>query len=317
MSTHGQGSSSHAAAERPGILARLNNMDRRWIFLAMALMVAAPIIWVSVTGKTFPENPTAPVRGAFEMLENLPDNARVLISFDYDPASAGELQPMATAVVNHCASRGYRICMMTLWAPGTPLAQRTYQDVIERFYPGKYKEGINFVDLGYQAGNEGVIKLMSTNLAKAYETDRKGTPLSQLPMMQGIEKTSDFDALISISAGQPGAREWVQYAVSPTLTGGKKLPFFAGSTGVQTPQLIPYYPRQMVGILGAIKGAAEYEYLVNESMRKRDPAMKAIPPELQEAQRRMAPQLTAHVLMVVLIILGNLIYFSQRKAARA
>jgi hypothetical protein len=109
----------------------------------------------------------------------------------------------------------------------------------------------------------------------------------------------------------------VQYSVSPTLTGAKPLKFVAGSTGVQTPQLIPYYPNQMAGILGAIKGAAEYEYLVNEAVRKADPAA-VVPPRFQEAQRRMAPQLFGHVLMVALIVLGNVVFFGLRaREARA
>jgi hypothetical protein len=223
---------------------------------------------------------------------------------------------MATAFINHCASRGHLIYCMTLWAPGTPLISSTKAAVIDTYYPGKYTYGENFIDLGYQAGNEAVIKLLSTSVKQAYPNDSKGKPLSQYPMMAGIVKVSDFDALVSISAGQPGAKEWVQYAVSQTLTSDRPLPFIAGSTGVQTPQLIPYYPQQMKGILGAIKGAAEYEFLVNESVQKAND-WKQIPPPLLDAQRRMAPQLMAHVLMVILIILGNIIFFSQRRAARA
>jgi hypothetical protein len=80
-------------------LQRLDGIDRRWIFLLMALSVAGPILWVGVTGKTFPETPTPAVRGAFDAIDRLPEGARVLISFDFDPASAGELQPMATALL--------------------------------------------------------------------------------------------------------------------------------------------------------------------------------------------------------------------------
>jgi hypothetical protein len=101
------------------------------------------------------------------------------------------------------------------------------------------------------------------------------------------------------------------------MTGGKPLPFVAGSTGVQTPQLIPYYPGQMAGVLGAIKGAAEYESLVNTKLRSMDSG-KPIAPKFQEAQRRMAPQLVAHVLMVGLIVVGNVIFFAgRRKGAHA
>ena len=38
----------------------------------------------------------------------------------------------------------------------------------------------------------------------------------------------------------------------------------SGMTGVQAPLMYPYYPGQLKGLLGAIKGAAEYESLVND-----------------------------------------------------
>lgn len=36
----------------------LNTLDRRWIFLAMGLAIAVPILVIGLTGKTFPETPT-------------------------------------------------------------------------------------------------------------------------------------------------------------------------------------------------------------------------------------------------------------------
>ena len=70
-------------------------LDRRWIYLAMMLAVALPILWNGVTGKTFPESPTPPSQACFDAVEALPEGSRVLVSFDYDPASEGELAPMA------------------------------------------------------------------------------------------------------------------------------------------------------------------------------------------------------------------------------
>jgi len=86
-----------------------------------------------------------------------------------------------------------------------------------------------------------------------------------------------------------------------------------GCTGVQTPGLYPYYPVQLNGLLGAIKGAAEYESLVNSSLAPKDTSA-AIPAKYLEAQRRMGPQLGAHLLMIALIILGNIAFFAQRKS---
>jgi hypothetical protein len=56
---------------------------------------------------------------------------------------------------------------------------------------------------------------------------------------------------------------------------------------------------------------------VNEAVRKADPSA-IVPAKFQEAQRRMAPQLFGHVLMVALIVLGNVVFFGLRnREARA
>ena len=197
-------------------LQRLDRIDRRWIFLAMFVAVAAPILWVGVTGRTFPESPTPAVDGAFRAVDTLPAGSRVLVSMDFDPASAGELQPMATAIVRHCVLRGHRICAMTLWPAGGPIIDGTMQDVLSDRPDLRYGE--HWVNLGYRAGFEGVMKQMNAGIASAYPTDVRQTPVGDIPMLKGIGGVADFDLLVSISAGYAGAKEWVQYSVSPTLT---------------------------------------------------------------------------------------------------
>jgi hypothetical protein len=71
---------------------------------------------------------------------------------------------------------------------------------------------------------------------------------------------------------------------------------------------MPYVPRQMIGMLGAIKGAAEYEQLLIEHY----PQLKENS-RTQEALRRMGPQLVAHLVLIVLIIAGNVVFFMERR----
>ena len=80
------------------VIELLEKLDRRWIFLMMFLAVALPIIFEV----TFPEIPTKMVQDVFDAVESLPEGSKVLMAYDYDPASQGELQPMATAFVRHC-----------------------------------------------------------------------------------------------------------------------------------------------------------------------------------------------------------------------
>jgi len=89
-----------------GFLPTLRTLDRRWVFLLMFWSVLVPIYFVGVTGRTFPEIPSALAVATFDEIEHLQAGDPVLLSFDYDPASEGELGPMATAFVKHPRDAG-------------------------------------------------------------------------------------------------------------------------------------------------------------------------------------------------------------------
>ena len=281
----------------------LQNLDRRWIYLAMLLAVAIPI----VAQKSFPEKPTKLVLDAFNYIEQLDEGSNVLLALDYPPSSDGELAPMSTAFIRHCCLKRHKMFFLTLFPDGLPLLDRNIQNVIRNeFADLNLKEGEDYVNLGYNAGREVVIVVMGTNLRKMFPRDINGTDLDTMPLMANISNLEDMQLIIDISTGYPGMKEWVQYAASPL-----DIKLVVGSTAVQAPQAYPYYPRQILGLLAAIKGAAEYEAaLASKYPRFNDP-------KLNDGIRRMAPQFWAHLLIVGLILLGNGIYFAERlKAGR-
>jgi hypothetical protein len=281
------------------VLDFLTTLDRRWIFLMMAFAVGIPVL----TRATFPEAPTAPTRAVFNAVEALPEGSLILLAFDYDPGSAPELQPMATAFARHCCLKQHKMIFLTLWPTGTPMVDQTIRNVIEgEFADRGLKYGTDYVNLGYRPGNEVAIKSLASEMRKLYATDANGTSLDDLPLTKPIKNVLDTQLVLNVSAGYPGAKEWVQYA--GTLG---KMPLGVGVTGVQAPQMYPYYPDQVLGMLAALKGAAEYEAALGDKYEQyRDPIRNS-------AIRRMGPQLFAHLLMVGLIVLGNVVHFANRR----
>jgi hypothetical protein len=283
-----------------GFFVRVGRLDRRWIFLAMGLSIAVPIL----LKLRFPEVPGPMARATFDAIELLPDGSRVLLSFDFDPASKAELQPMANALVHHCASKGHKIVFMALWPLGKQMADQAIKEVLLEYHGDKYEYGADYVQLGFKAGNEGVIKVLTTNVAEAYPTDASGAAVSGLPLVADARDLGSFDLVSTVSAGYPGAKEWVQYGREAMKPDAR---LTSGSTGVQASQLFPYYPAQLNGLLVAVKGAAEYETLVTEKY-----PVDRNPERLEQGRIRMGPQLVAHLLMIALIILGNLAMIASR-----
>jgi hypothetical protein len=159
------------------------------------------------------------------------------------------------------------------------------------------------VNLGFRPGSEGVIKVVVTDLKKLYANDVDGTDLNELPLTANLKNIQSMDLIINVSAGTPGAKEWVQYAATPF-----DIKMVAGVTGVGYTPLVPYVPNQLAGILGAIKAAAEYE----EAVLLEYPELRENP-ATQEGLRKMGPQLVAHMLVIGLIIGGNVIFFTDRR----
>jgi hypothetical protein len=296
----------------------LKTLDRRWIFLLMGLSVLLPIIFT----KTFPEEPTVLAQNVFDEIENLPRGSNVLLAYDYDPASEGELSPMSTSFAYHCAAKGHKLYFMSLWPVGPQMVDDTVEDVIKPKFPDMVY-GVDYVNLGYKSGYEGVIKVIITDFRALYTTDAKGTAWDAIPMCRDINSVQDMDLIVNVSAGYAGTKEWVLYAVTPYPDNVKLV---AGCTGVQAPLLYPYIPQQLKGLLGAIKGAAEYERLVIDAYGDDLAALNAdgtpivnadgtpkIDGLYTEGQRRMGPQLVAHLLMIALIVVGNIVYVLDRK----
>ena len=283
------------------MLEALNRIDRRWIFSLVFLAVAVPIL----TGVRFPEEPSPMAKSVFATMEQLPDGSPVLMAFDYDPGSQGELQPMASAFTRHAALKGHKLYFMSLWPQGGPMLQRAI-DLLRREFP-HYEYGRDYVNLGFRPGNEGVIKVVVSNLRELFANDVYGRSLSDLPLTRGIKNVQNVALIANISAGDPGTKQWVQYASTPF-----NIPTVAGTTGVQAPMLYPYIPSQLDGVLGGIKAAAEYEQL----LIKEYPQL-ADNENAQEGLRRMGPQLIAHVLILVLIVAGNVIFFGARRKEAA
>lgn len=286
-----------------GVEPTLRTLDRRWIFLVMLWAVLLPIYYIGVTGQTFPEVPSALARATFDEIERLKEGDPVLMAYDYDPASDGELGPMGTAFAKHAAAKKLKMYFMALWPVGPQMIDNVIDKVIKTDYPTMVY-GQDYVNLGFKSGYEGVIKVVTTNLRELYTTDARGTALQDLPMMRGIDSVQQMKLIINVSAGYPGTKEWVQYAVTPFPA----LRLVAGCTGVQAPLLYPYIPNQLAGLLGAIKGAAEYEKLVVDKYGGPHPD-----PRYLEGLRRMGPQLVAHLLIIALIVVANILQFRDRR----
>jgi len=274
---------------------RLRRIDRRWIFLLMAAGVWIPLLFRPV----ITVKPSPIVAAIFEKIESLPEGSKVLLSFDYGPSTVPENQPMAEAIARHVLHRRLKLYMDAAWATGQAQAEQCIESVIRTDFEDRVY-GEDWVHLGYKAGNQGMINAILGGIRNLYTTDVAGKSVDEIPMMRDVQGLRDMSLIVDIGSGLPGVKEWIQFAGDPG-----NIPVAGGVTAVEALLLYPYYPRQLLGLMGGLQGAAEYEAALVEKYPEYLTDSKAL--------TIMGPQYVAHLLIVVLIVLGNVAFFAQKR----
>ncbi|MGE5175511.1 MAG: hypothetical protein ACM3JJ_03975 [Hyphomicrobiales bacterium] len=263
----------------PGWARRLLQLDRRFIFLLVGLATAVPLL----LPVNLPITVSPRVRAAYETIEAVPRGSYVLLSLDYEPDIMAEVQPMAIAVLRQCFRKGLRPVVLTLYPAGPGLIESALR--IAGTAEGAKRDS-DYVFLGYKSGNQAVILGLGDGLRQLFPQDYWGTPLDSIPMMRGINGYAQFPLVVNLS-GSSIADYYIRIAATRYHR-----PLVLGCTAVMATDYYPYLSSgQLKGLIGGMKGAAEYEKLMGL---------------FGDARRGMDAQSLVHVIVVIFVLLGNL-----------
>jgi len=268
-------------------MAGRREIDRRWIFLAVA---AALVVTVAFPFRQ-PITPSPSVKAVYDYIESLPTGSAVLIATDFDPQAQAELRPITLALLEHCFRNGLRPIGMTFWPEGRQLGQALFAQAAAEH--GR-RSGVDYVYLGYKPGAMSqVITNMGESFVSTFRQDASGQPTSSMPIFQQIRNLRDLRLIVDLAAGET-VGSWIAY-------GGDKyrVPMAAGCTAVVGPDLYVYTNAgQLHGIIAGLRGAADYEALLGRP---------------GQGMAGMSAQSTVHAVIVLFVILGNVIYFLGRR----
>ncbi len=269
---------------------RMLKIDRRIIFVVIGLCTLLPLLYPI----GLPIRITSEVQSVYDHIESLPERSVFLLSIDFDPASKPELYPQAIALLKHAFRKNLRVVAMTLWVSGTGMADQLVTQVAQEM--GK-ENGKDYVFLGWSPGQQAVIINMGQDLYSAFPSDYGGKPTKDLPILNGVRSLKDVDYVVCLGAGRPGVEEWYVFGKDKY-----KFELGGGCTGVMAPGLYPLLRSgQINGLIGGLRGAAEYESLVGQKGK---------------AVAGMDAQSATHIAIIVLVAICNLFYFSLRQQVR-
>lgn len=277
------------------IIDKLSVLDRRIIFIFVFFGVLIPFL----IDMPLPIKPIANVKNVYDTIEEIgsrPEGGTVLMSFDFDPASAAEMEPMSLAATRHIFSfKGkIKLVVMNHWHTGVALSQKiVYQAAKE--YGAKYGE--DYVFLGYKPGGQAVIISMGLDFHEVFSQDTEGTSTLKMAATKNITKLADFDYMIDWSAGGMGIETWVIYGQTRY-----KFKMGGGCTAVMGPDFFPYLQAgQLNGLIAGLVGAAQYEALIKKE---------------GDAIEGMKPQSVVHIILIIFILFGNVMYYLKQHQDR-
>lgn len=278
-------------------------LDRRWVYLFL-VAVCLVAYYADFTLPTIVEKET---RDIYDFIDSLPPGDRIFVAIDYDPSNQAELHPMTYAVMEHAFRKKLRVVFTALSQNGPGMADQAIKDIadslkVEKTYngvtypPREIVDGVDYCFLGYKPYYAIIINAMGQNFRIPFPSDYYGVPLDSIPMMKDAQNYNDIAILVDISGGNI-TDAWISYG-----QGKYDFPLALGLTGVMTAQYYPYLQsKQVMGIMGGLLGAAQYEDLAD------NPGL---------AKDGMRVQLLAHLVIILFIVIGNVGYFAGRRKNR-
>jgi hypothetical protein len=265
----------------------MNRLQTRWIIFA-GLFVTVLISYMLSVPMSTKASPS--VRKSYDYLESLPPSSVIVFSFDHEASSLPEIQPIALAMLRHAFRNDLKIIGLSLFAEGTAIGYQLLNKTAAEF--GKVY-GKDYVFLGFKPQHISAILGMGESIERVFPEDYLGNPVGSLELMKGISNYGQIDVVISIADGDR-AVQWIEYAGA---TYGQRI--MAGLTAAMITSYDPYLASgQLYSAVGGLKGAAEYENLYGCK---------------GGGNRGMLAQSAAHVYLLLLIIIGNIIHLKTRE----
>jgi len=244
------------------IFERMQQLDRRYIYIVVALAIVIPLmIPYNSDNVTSP-----PSENLYQMIDSFAgrEDRAVLLSIIHDASTMPELYPMEVAILRHCFERNIKVFALTWYPTSAPIIDFAINNVKEE-YPN-IKSGVDYCNFGYKPQALAMILGMGDNIATTIGTDAEGRKLESLPIMNGITNYNEMNLVVEFSGSVAGA-SWFVYA-RPKFG----LNVAIGVTAVMAADEYPYLQSgQLIGMLSGLKGAAEYEKMVDVFAAYREP----------------------------------------------
>ena len=260
-------------------------MDKRIIYLLMGIAIAVPMFFPI----GLPVTVLKSTQDFYNEMEKLHPRDIVWVACEFSPSQTAEFQPVIMSIFKQCFDKDLRIVISAFSTQGPGLGMEWAKPMVEE-YNAVY--GVDYINIGYRASMSTIMDNARRDLIDAYsDRDAYQTPLQSFPIMADLTKASDISMVIIFTGGSPGCGEYI----SNWQTTGDVMNMITVASAVQIPvENVLYQAGMLQGMIGGMSGAAAYEKLTGR---------------LGAATQGLDSQGLGHLVIIVLIIIGNIAYF--------
>ncbi|MGD2050118.1 MAG: hypothetical protein PVH03_11495 [Chloroflexota bacterium] len=218
-------------------------------FFPFRLVIGSLLLFLVIAGWFLPsireilpgwETQPAPVytEAAYAELDNV-SGAPVLVAFEYTPAVAGELDPVATSFLERLAANGSTVFTISQVEAGVPVAGRVVEQV----------EGLDSQELGFLPGDAIGLR----NFAGCLNNTGTCANVTGLSLEEETQSLLSQTSLIVIMSGERDAIvNWIEQVGAQV-----DVPMISGITQAMDPIAAPYVAsRQLVGVVSGLPAVA-------------------------------------------------------------
>ncbi|MGB2895982.1 MAG: hypothetical protein WBB65_07460 [Anaerolineales bacterium] len=235
----------------------------RWVIafiLLLAVILPFGFGQLGVEGYALPSVVSRDLEPLIDLIGSIPTERPALVVFDYTPGYSGELDIVAGALLEHVVMRSLPIVTVSTRPTGPPLAEGLLNKIGADYGA---VNGESYLHLGYLSGGPTAVQLFSiaprSVVFTGYHLPDSLTEGSvwESPLLQGVQRLSDFNLVVVITAGTDTARTWVEQT-HPWI--GDTPLVMVLSAGAE-PLVRPYFEAsepQVDGILTGLPAAVSY-----------------------------------------------------------
>jgi len=236
-----------------------------WVFLILGLAVMLPL-WAGWDSPTSSPRLWNGVDTAYRTIERLPAGAHIQVFWAYDPATAGEMDLLSTAVTRHLLQRTVTFDAVALLPNAPATAQRVVDHLLDQRLPdlaGVIAQDV--LTVRFLPGGATILPLLGQRTA---------------------------DLAVVIAARAEDVQYWLEQVASVNHA-----PVVAVTAAAADPALRPYLDSgQIVGLVSGFDGAYHYAELM---------AVTPDPSYVQSMRQQVAGQNYGIAAILAIIALGN------------